>query len=706
MEAVDSSTPQPVAHKSPWRIGVDVGGTFTDMVVVDDAGVLSVFKVPSVPGQQAEGVMAAVGAAAAAFGLGVEQFLDGCGLFIHGSTVATNVILEGKGAKVGLLTTEGFRDSLEIRRGIRFHQWDHRAAYTPVLVPRHLRLPIGGRIDRDGREIEPLERESLHRALATFEAEGVEAIAVCLINSFANPAHEHAVADAIRQKWPQRWLSVSADIVPIVGEYERTSTTVVNAYIAPRAIGYLRSLDQRLKAAGLRYPLLLLQSNGGAVSVDHVSERPANLVLSGPAAGVGALNFFAKAAGDNLISMEIGGTSCDVALMSNGKVAVTDDVMVNQYHVAVPSVDIHSVGAGGGTIAGVDAAGMMYVGPRGAGARPGPACYGLGGEEPTVTDAHLVLGRLRAGPLGSGAVTLDKERAVRAIERHVARPLGLGIEAAAAGIIRLLERKLVNAVEHMSVQRGLDPRRFTLVAAGGAGPLHGSAIGRMIGCRTVYMPRLAGAFCALGLLHSNLRQDYVAVVRPDSIDSLSMAALETRFAELEQRARSALLLEGFSGDSVRIERVLDLRYRGQQWSIQVAIPADRAPEPGLVRRAFEPEYRRQFGHIQPDGVVDVTALRVAGIGLLPPLRPAPAPSARGTPKPMGTRQVYIDDKNLWCETPVFDGDALRPGHRLVGPLIVEEPTTTAFIGVGEQLEVDAADNLVVRFGAPEAIHGA
>jgi N-methylhydantoinase A len=392
--------------------------------------------------------------------------------------------------------------------------------------------------------------------------------------------------------------------------------------------------------------------------------------------------------------------------MSNGKVAVTDDVMVNQYHVAVPSVDIHSVGAGGGTIAGVDAAGMMYVGPRGAGARPGPACYGLGGEEPTVTDAHLVLGRLRAGPLGSGAVTLDKERAVRAIERHVARPLGLGIEAAAAGIIRLLERKLVNAVEHMSVQRGLDPRRFTLVAAGGAGPLHGSAIGRMIGCRTVYMPRLAGAFCALGLLHSNLRQDYVAVVRPDSIDSLSMAALETRFAELEQRARSALLLEGFSGDSVRIERVLDLRYRGQQWSIQVAIPADRAPEPGLVRRAFEPEYRRQFGHIQPDGVVDVTALRVAGIGLLPPLRPAPAPGARGTPKPMGTRQVYIDDKNLWCETPVFDGDALRPGHRLVGPLIVEEPTTTAFIGVGEQLEVDAADNLVVRFGAPEAIHGA
>ena len=706
---MDAASPLPAAratHTAPWRIGVDVGGTFTDMVVVDAAGLLSVFKVPSVPGNQAEGVINAVDAAAADFGMSRAAFLADCSLFIHGSTVATNIILEGKGAKVGLLTTEGFRDSLEIRRGIRFHQWNHRAAYTPVLVPRHLRLPVGGRIDRNGQEIEPLDRESLRRALETFEAEGVEAIAVCLINSFANPAHEHAVADTIRQAWPKEWLSVSADIVPIIGEYERSSTTVVNAYIAPRAITYLRALDERLKAAGLRFPLLLLQSNGGAVSVDHIANRPANLVLSGPAAGVGALNFFAKSAGNNLISMEIGGTSCDVALMSDGRVAVTDDVIVNQYHVAVPSVDIHSVGAGGGTIAGVDAAGMMFVGPRGAGARPGPACYGLGGEEPTVTDAHLVLGRLRPGPLGGGSVSLDKDKAARAIETHVAKPLGLSIEVAAVGIIRLLEQKLVNAVEHMSVQRGLDPRRFTLVAAGGAGPLHGSAIGRMIGCRTVYMPRLAGAFCALGLLHSNLRQDYVSVVRPESIDTMAMPGLEGRFAELEHRARHALQQEGFAGDTVRIERVLDLRYRGQQWSLQVGIPADQPPEPGLIRRAFEPEYRRQFGHIQPDGIIDITALRVAGIGLLPPLHPAPPPAATAAPTPLETRRVYIDDRNQWRDTPVYDGAALRPGHKLTGPLIVEEPTTTAFIGVGEAVEVDAANNLVVRFGAEGASHGA
>ncbi|MBL8670343.1 MAG: hydantoinase/oxoprolinase family protein [Alphaproteobacteria bacterium] len=685
---------------APWRIGVDVGGTFTDMVLVDDTGILSVFKVPSVPSSPADGVIAAVDAAAAHFGMTRGAFLTGCGLFIHGSTVATNTILEGKGAKVGLLVTEGFRDSLEIRRGIRFHQWDHRAAYTPVLVPRSLRLPLGGRIDRDGKELAPLDRAALDSALAAFEAEGVESLAICLINAFANPAHERAAADSIRQRWPKPWLSVSTDIVPIVGEYERSSTAVVNAYIAPRVVTYLRALGTRLKEDGLRHPLMLLQSNGGAVSVDQVASRPVNLVLSGPAAGVGALTFFSAAAGGNLISMEIGGTSCDVALMSGGTVGVTDDLVINQYHVAVPSVDIHSVGAGGGTIAGVDAAGMLYVGPHGAGAQPGPACYGLGGTEPTVTDAHLVLGRLREGSLGSGGVSLDRAKAVAAVETRVAKPLGLSVEAAAAGIVRLLEQKLVHAVEHMSVQRGLDPRRFTLVAAGGAGPLHGSPVGRMIGCRSVYVPRLSGAFCALGMLHSNLRQDFVAVTRPDSIDSMDMAGLAGRFAELEQRARSSLALEGFGGERLRIERGLHLRYRGQQWSLRVAIPADRPPDAASIRAAFEPEYRRQFGHIQPDGVIDVTALRVAGIGLLPPLKPAVPPAAKTAPAARETRRVYIDDKLGWRQTPVYAGADLKPGHRLAGPLVVEEATTTVFVGVGETLEVDATDNFMVRLGAP------
>ncbi len=696
---LDDSQASSATLAAPWRIGVDIGGTFTDMVLVDAAGAIWVFKEPSVPANPAEGVMAAIRSAANFFRLERADFMAGCALFVHGSTVATNTVLEGKGAKVGLIVTDGFRDSLEIRRGIRFHQWDHRAAFPPVLVPRYLRLPVGGRIDSKGRELAPLDRAALTRALQVFAEEGVESIAVALLNAYVNPAHERAAADALRQHGKGEWLSVSTEIVPLMGEYERTSTAVLNAYIAPRVVGYLKSLDRSLRDAGLKHPLLLVQSNGGVVSVDQTGARPINLVLSGPAAGVGALDFYAPAAGKDLISMEIGGTSCDVTLMSDGKVAVTDQLVINQYHVNIPSIDVHSVGAGGGTVAGVDAAGMLFVGPRGAGARPGPACYGLGGEDPTVTDAQLVLGRLAPGPMGErGAVTLDEALATRAIKSKVAGPLGLDVETAAAGILRLLEQKLLHAVERISIERGYDPRRFTLVAGGGAGPLHGAAVGRALGCRKVYAPRLAGAFCALGMLHSNLRQDYLQVVAPVAIDEKDRRSLEEKFLELEGKAYFALEREGFARKQVQIQRQLDLRYRGQQWSLQVLLD-EHGLDPKAVRTNFEREYRRQFGHIQPDGAIDITALRVAGIGPLPPLRPSPRERDGTVPQPRAVRPVYLDDKQGRRPTRVFAGRDLRPGHTITGPAIVDEATTTVFIGVNDRLEVDAMDNFVIHLDA-------
>jgi len=365
---------------APWRVGVDVGGTFTDMVIADAAGALHVFKVPSVPDDPARGVLNAVAKAAGAFGLTELAFLEDCTFFAHGSTVATNTLLERKGAKVGLLTTEGFRDSLEVRRGIRANPWDHRTPYPEVLVPRYLRLPVAGRLDTHGAELAPLDRAQARAAGERFKAEGVEAVAICLINGYANPAHEEAAAEAVAAGWGGEWISRSSAIVPIIGEYERTSTTVVNAYLAPRVVGYLQALEAELATRGLRHRLFLLQSNGGAVSVGQVADRPVNLVLSGPAAGVGSMRHFARAAGhDDLISMEIGGTSCDVMLMGGGRVAITDELSVADYDLVIPSVDIHTVGAGGGTIAGVDAAGMLFAGPQGAGARPGPASYGHGG---------------------------------------------------------------------------------------------------------------------------------------------------------------------------------------------------------------------------------------------------------------------------------------------------------------------------------------
>jgi N-methylhydantoinase A len=687
---------KPVA---PWRIGVDVGGTFTDMVLRDAQGQLQVFKVPSVPSDPSTGVMNVLADAAHRLGISLGDLLAHCGLFVHGSTIATNTILEKKGARVGLLTTAGFRDSLEVRRGIRENQWDHRAPFPEVLVPRYLRLPVGGRIDKDGLELEPLNRDDVRDALRVFAEEGVDSIAVCLLNSYRNRAHEDEVAAAIADAWDGEWLSLSSDIAPVMGEYERSSTAVMNAYVAPKVVGYLRDLDARLRDEGLSRPILLVQSNGGAVSVEQIAKRPVNLVLSGPAAGVGALNLYrAHARTGDLISMEIGGTSCDVTLMAQGNVAVSDELIIDGYHLATPSVEIHTVGAGGGTIAWVDDAGLLHVGPRGAGADPGPACYGIGGTEPTVTDAHMVLGRLRPGPYAGGSVTLDATAAETAVDAKVARPLGIDRETAAVGIIRLLEQNLLHAVERISIERGHNPQHFTLVAAGGAGPMHGTSVARALGCRRVYVPRHAGAFCAVGMLNSDVRQDFLRV-HFDAFASADMDVLSKIYAELSAQAVAALSAEGFIGDGARIDREIDLRYRGQLWSIRV--PVGTTFERDSVRRAFEAEHDRQFGHIQPGGTLEITALRVTGFGLIEQIEPTARDRAKDAPQPVERRRVYMNDRIGWQQTPVYAGDDLGPGCRLTGPLLIEEQTTTVFAAPGDTVEIDDADNIVIHISAGE-----
>lgn len=683
--------------RAPLRIGVDVGGTFTDLMLADADGRVTTVKVPSVPADPGQGVLNAVAAVCDVAGLTPESLLAGCRLFVHGSTVATNTVLEGKGARVGMLTTAGFRDSLEIRRGIRQNPWDHRTPFPPVLVPRYLRRPVRGRIDKHGAEAEPMSRADIAEAARIFREEGVEAVAVCFLNSYANAAHERAAAYALREDWP--WVTASAELVPTIGEYARGTTAVMNAYVAPRVVGYLKDLNSELRRRGLGHDILLSQSNGGIIPVGQVAARPVNLVLSGPAAGVGALRRCAHALdADDLISMEIGGTSCDVALMAGGEVAVGDSLEIAGYHLAVPSVEIHTVGAGGGTIAGVDGAGMLVCGPEGAGADPGPACYGRGGERPTVTDAHLVLGRLKPGAFAGGALSLDAARAENAIQTHVARPLGLSVAEAAAGILRLVEQHLLHAVERISVHRGVDPRRFTLVAAGGAGPLHGCAVARKLGMHHVYIPRQAGAFCAQGLLQSDIRQDDVRVVMRD-LDAMEPAELDGGFAALAKEARAMLESEGFAPDAVGVERSLDLRYAGQQWDVQVNLAEDEAVDAAAIRRAFEQTYERLYGHVQPDGRIRVTALRVAGIGRLPPLAAPPGETAGAPPAERARRSVYLDDRDGWCETPVYAAADLCNGHELTGPLIVDADTTTVVAGAGDRLRVDAAGNFLIELAA-------
>ena len=680
-----------------FRIGVDIGGTFTDLVLATSTGTVTAFKVASDPVDPASGVLRALEAAATAHGLTAPDLLVRCSQFVHGSTIATNTLLERRGARVGCLFTRGFRDSLEIRRGLRPDPWDHRTPYQPVLVGRYLRLPVAGRINAQGREDTPLSEDDVIAAAHMFLREGVESVAVCLFNSFLNDAHEQRAAELLHREAPSLHISVSGRVAPIMGEYERSATAVLNAYVGPRSLSYLRELDRRLNALGLRPRILLIQNNSGAVSVDEIASHPVALLLSGPAAGVGAMRFYSEALGsDNLISMEIGGTSCDVMLMSQGVIRQTDRLDVDGYDAMTPSIDIQTIGAGGGTIAGVDSAGLLFVGPQGAGARPGPACYGLGGTAPTITDAQVVLGRLAPASYAGGTIAIDAALAQQAVETVVAKPLGLDCEAAAIGIIRLLEQKLLHAVQRISIERGHDPRRFTLIAGGGAGALHGVNVARALGCRRVYVPRLAGAFCALGMLNSDVRHDFLRVWF-GQLDQPDDAMTAQHFGRLEGDACATLQREGFHQDDITLQRYIDLRYIGQQWDVTVPVPAATL-DPAAVRRDFEAEHQRLFGHIQPDGVIEITKLRLAGIGHLPSLAAVRPPRSSGPAHPAEHRRVWVDARRGWAVIPVYRGSELSPGHRISSAALVEEQTTTVLVGVGDVLTVDDGGNFVIEIG--------
>ncbi len=682
-----------------WYVGVDVGGTFTDLVLANVDHQIHAVKVPSVPSDPAEGVFNALRKAADILDVGLGSLLRDCALFVHGATIATNTVLEEKGAKVGLLTTEGFRDSLEIRRGYRANPFDHRTPYPPVLVPRSLRRPVTGRFDREGNEILEFSVDDVKAAAKVFADAGVESTAICLFNSFLNSAHERQAETALRESWDGDWVYASVDIAPIIGEYERTSTTVMNAYVAPRTVGYLRRLDERLRELGLPKGILLVQNNGGAISVARVADKPAALLLSGPAAGVGALRLYGEAAGtDDLISMEVGGTSCDVILMSAGTVDVSESFKIGGYDLAIPSVDIFTIGAGGGTIAGVDHGGMLYAGPAGAGANPGPASYGLGGTEPTVTDAQLILGRLHPGVYAGDSINLDEACARKAIDERIASPLGLSVEDAATGIIRLVEQNLLQAVQEISSERGHDPRRFTLVATGGAGPMHGASVGRLLGCPNVYVPRLSGVFCALGMLHTDVRHDFMRVFL-EPLETVGAQAVEQEFIALSDQGVRALRDDGFVGDSARVLREVDLRYVGQQYDVRVRFDGSEAFSTERTRELFEQEHQRLYGHIQPEGLIRISALRVVAEGLLPEIKVPDVAKGDGAPSPSGRRRIWIDEERGWQEVAVYSGFDLAPGHRVAGPAMVEEMTTTVLVGADDELEIDGANNFLIHLPA-------
>jgi N-methylhydantoinase A len=676
-----------------FRIGVDVGGTFTDLVAVDARGHVTLAKTASTPRDQSLGVMEGLGLLAEALGRDLEALLRDTERIVHGTTVATNALLERKGARVGLLTTEGHRDVIEMREGLKDDRYNLRMPPPEPLVPRARRLGVRERLRADGRVETPIDRRALDRAVADLRRAGVEAVAVCYLHAYRDARHEQATRRALRRALPGAYVSLSSEVLPQIKEYERVCTTVVNAYVGPALSRYLSRLAERLVQAGYAGPVLIIQSHGGVAPVADAVRLAAGAVLSGPAGGVAGSRYCARLLGEgNLIPFDMGGTSTDISLIEHGEAHLSADRAVAGQKVALPSLDIVSIGAGGGSIARVDAGGILRVGPESAGAEPGPACYGKGGIAATVTDANLVLGYLDAGNFLGGRTQLDLGAAERAVD-GIAERLDTDRMTAAEGIHRVINTVMAEGIRVVSVRRGVDPRRFALLAFGGAAALHVTDVARRLEIGRVVVPRVAAVLSAWGMLATDLRYE---TVRTHIGDARRVTAAELRrvFAAMEDEGRRRLA-EAFSGP-VRIQRAVDVRYGEQIFEVNVPLEDVDLEAPEVMAEIvarFHKRHEELYTYSAPDQEVVLVNARLAVVGELPALPEEPRLPARAPTAPRSRRRVYLDG---WREVPVHDLDAVTPGQVVVGPAIVESATTTALLRAGERATVTPLGWLDIR----------
>src|SRR5215469_8107955 len=667
-----------------YRIGIDVGGTFTDLVAIDDGGGAMLAKVPSTPADPSLGVVDGLAVLAAKLGLDRAVLLAQTERIVHGTTVATNALLELKGARTGLLTTEGHRDVIEMREGLKDDRYNLRLPPPEQLVPRKLRLGVRERLRADGRVEIPLDRASLDCALECLERERVEAVAVCYLHAYRDPRHELTTKAAIERELPGIYVSLSSEVLPQIKEFERVSTTVVNAYVGPALSRYLARLRSRLAEAGYGGPTLIIQSHGGVAPIAESGQLAAGAVLSGPAGGIAGSVHAARLLGeDNLIPFDMGGTSTDISLIVNGRPSLATGRRVAGHAIALNSLDIASIGAGGGSIARVDAGGILHVGPQSAGAVPGPACYGAGGAAATVTDANLVLGYLDPAGFLGGSRKLDRSAAETAVDR-IAAALGIGRLEAARGIHRVVNTTMAEGVRLVSVRRGVDPRQFALLAFGGASGLHATEIARQLGLSRVVVPRVAAVLSAWGMLTTDLRFEIVRTHIGD-MRALDGGAVKQLFEEMEAEGIERLRAS-FDGP-LRTTRSVDMRYGEQVF--EIAVPLDGVdwkavdPLPQIVER-FHRRHEELYTYSLPDQETVLVNARVAVSGLLAELPHEPALPETPPATPGTERQIYLED---WIFAPVYDFDALAPGETIAGPAIVEGTMTTVLLHRDERAGV-------------------
>ena len=683
----------------PWRIGVDSGGTFTDVCLFDEeSGTFDIWKVASTPDDPSRGIanglvegLSQVGASTADV-----EFLG------HGTTVATNALIELRGVKTGLVVTDGFRDLLEIGRQKRPSLYDMFADKPAELITRDLRCEVPERIRTDGSVEIALDEAAVRTALRSLADQDIKALAICFLYGFLNTAHEETAKRIAAEELPDVFVSASHDVAPEFREFERLSTTTVNAYLGPVMQRYIRRLKERLVESGVKIAPQLTQSNGGVIGFDTASRLPVRTVLSGPSTGVVAAQAIGRMSGHtNLITFDVGGTSSDVALLQDGVCQLTSEATVHGYPIKAPMLDIHTVGAGGGSIAFVDSGGLLKVGPRSAGANPGPVCYGLGNPEPTVTDANVVLQTLNPEEILGGRMKIQRDLAVAAVGR-LADQLGLGVEETAQGILSVLTANMAKAIRVISVQRGHDPRDYTLMAFGGAGPLHAARLARELDMSRIIVPLAPGTLCAMGLLLTDLRADF-ALSRQLPLAADIVPTIEAGFVDLQEQAAAWFDAEQIAAENRVASRTADLRYKGQNYELSVPVPAGPiTPDTvAALKAGFDAAHMQRFGFVADGEPVQLVTLRLEATGIVKKteIKQHPVEGPDAASAKIGCREVWLPETNGSSICPVYARDRLRAGNIVRGPAIIEQMDTTTVILPDMHATVDPYLNLILEAAA-------
>lgn len=680
-----------------FRLGIDSGGTFTDVVLFDDKRkVLHITKTPSTPTNPAIGVYNGIKKIVSMVELQPSEIAS----VVHGTTVATNALLEHKGIQTALLVTEGFKDILSIGRQDRPKLYDYFEKRPDPLIPRHLRFEVSERILYNGKILRPLNEEQVRGIARELRKKGIKGIAVCLLHSYANPIHEKRIKEIFKEEYPEAILSVSHEILPEFREYERMSTTVINSYVMPIIDQYLQDLLRMMNEGGVSTDLIVMQSNGGVMTSRSAREKSVHTILSGPAGGVmGGLAIGTQIGMQNLITVDMGGTSFDICLIHEGKIHFTKESEIGGYPIKIPMIDIHTIGAGGGSIAWIDRGGSLRVGPQSAGAKPGPVCYQLGGQEPTVTDANLVLGRIDPNYYLGGEISLDVEAAKEAIRNKIARPLNLSLEEAAEGIIKVINASMIRGIRKVSVEKGYDPREFSMICFGGGGPLHSLELAEGLGIPTVVVPIFPGVNSALGLLAADFRYDYSQAFLKKT-EKLELDSLNKAYKDLEARAIEQMLNEKISRENIVILRSVEMRYFGQGYELEIPVPNGKLTQKDVKRinENFHNLHRQLYGYASSNETTEFVCLRIAALGKIP--KPKLKKEKEGDHKPSralkGKRKVFVQGR--YVSLPIFDRALLRPGDRIKGPAIIEQMDSTTFLSYKHQAQVDHYLNLIVKVG--------